>query len=85
MVTETKISNMSLHKSQMHIFKIFPGTSLVVQWLRLCAPNAGATGLIPGRESKVPHAAQRSQKKVYMYFIYIYICIFVSLKTSTEF
>ena len=24
------------------------GTSLVVQWLRLCAPNAGGVGLIPG-------------------------------------
>ena len=23
-------------------------TSLVVQWLRLCAPNAGVPGLIPG-------------------------------------
>ena len=23
------------------------GTSLVVQWLRLCAPNAGGLGLIP--------------------------------------
>jgi len=23
------------------------GTSLVVQWLRLCAPNAGGTGSIP--------------------------------------
>ena len=26
-----------------------PGTSLVVQWLRLHAPNAGALGLIPGQ------------------------------------
>ena len=25
-------------------------TSLVVQWPRLCAPNAGALGSIPGRE-----------------------------------
>ena len=24
------------------------GTSLVVQWLRLCAPSAGGLGLIPG-------------------------------------
>ena len=29
--------------------KIFrPGTSLVVQWVRLCAPNAGGLGSIPG-------------------------------------
>ena len=26
-------------------------TSLVVQWLRLCASNAGGTGLIPGQGS----------------------------------
>ena len=26
------------------------GTSLVVQWLRLHAPNAGGSGLIPGQE-----------------------------------
>ena len=27
----------------------FLGTSLVAQWLRLRAPNAGGLGLIPGR------------------------------------
>ena len=32
-------------------FKI-PGTSLVVQWLRLHAPNAGGLGLIPGQETR---------------------------------
>ena len=38
-------------------------TSLAVQWLRLHASNAGGTGLIPGREAKIPHAAWRGQKK----------------------
>ena len=28
------------------------GTSLVVQWLRLHAPNAGGTGLIPGQGTR---------------------------------
>ena len=28
------------------------GTSLVVQWLRLCAPNAGSPGLIPGQGTR---------------------------------
>ena len=28
------------------------GTSLVVQWLRLCTPNAGALGLIPGQGTR---------------------------------
>jgi len=32
------------------------GTSLVVQWLRLRAPNAGSTGSIPGWWTKIPHA-----------------------------
>ena len=30
--------------------------SLVVQWLRLCTPNAGDTGSIPGWGTKIPHA-----------------------------
>ena len=33
----------------------------VVKTLR--APNAGGTGSIPGRGTKIPHAARRSQKK----------------------
>ena len=28
------------------------GTSLVVQWLRLCTPNAGHPGLIPGQGTR---------------------------------
>ena len=28
------------------------GTSLMVQWLRLCAPNTGALGLIPGQGAR---------------------------------
>ena len=49
------------------------GTSLVVQWLRLSAPNAGSPGSIPGQgtrshmpqlrvhmpQLKVPHAATK--------------------------
>ena len=31
------------------------GTSLVVQWLRLCASNAWGAGLIHGQGSKIPH------------------------------
>ena len=34
------------------------GTSLVVQWWGLHAPNAGGTGSIPGPGIKIPHAAQ---------------------------
>ena len=38
------------------------GTSLAVQWLRLCAPSAGGMGSIPGRETEISHAVQRGQK-----------------------
>ena len=32
------------------------GTSLVVQWLRLHASNAGGEGSIPGLGTEIPHA-----------------------------
>ena len=38
------------------------GTSLVVRWLRLCAPTAGGTGSISGGGTKIPHAAYRGQR-----------------------
>ena len=43
------------------------GTSLVVQWLRLCAPYAGGPGSIPGQgtrshvlQLKIPHSATKT-------------------------
>ena len=39
------------------------GTSLAVQWLRLCASTAEGTGSIPGQGTKIPHATEHSQKK----------------------
>ena len=53
-------------KDQNHLghFKILGfGTSLAVQWLRLCASNAEGAGLIPGQGTKIPHAVQHCQKK----------------------
>ena len=38
----------------------FQGTSLVAQWLRLYAPNAGCLGLIPDQGTKIPHAATKT-------------------------
>ena len=38
------------------------GTSLAVQWLRLCTSNSGGTGLIRGQGTKIPYAAQHSQR-----------------------
>ena len=43
-----------------HYLKFRAGTSLVVQWWRLCA---GDTRLIPGWGTKILHAAWHSQKK----------------------
>ena len=34
----------------------------MVQWLGLCASTAGGTSSIPGRGTKIPHAAGRGQK-----------------------
>ena len=39
-----------------HIIKNNNGTSLAVQWLRLCAANAKDMGSIPGRGDKIPLA-----------------------------
>ena len=36
------------------------GTSLVVQWLRLHAPNAGCLGSIPGQGTKIPYATTKT-------------------------
>ena len=35
------------------------GSSLLVQWLRLHAPNAGDVDLIPGWETKTLHAPKK--------------------------
>ena len=37
--------------------KASSGTSLLVQWLRLHALNAGGTGSVSGRGTKIPHAS----------------------------
>ena len=39
------------------------GTSLAVQWLRLCASTAGGTGSIPVQGTKILHARAVQQKK----------------------
>ena len=39
------------------------GTSLAVQCLRPRTSTAGGTASIPGQGTKIPHAAQRGQKK----------------------
>ena len=41
------------------------GTSLAVQWLKLCASIAGGMGSISGWGTKILHAAWRGQKSQY--------------------
>ena len=47
----TKSLNFILTNELLSIL-IFWGTSLLVQWLRLCAPNAGDSGSIPGQGNR---------------------------------
>ena len=60
---------------QMSRFKIhICGTFLVVQWLRLHAPNAGGQGLIldQGTKSNMLQLGSKSVKKIKIKKIYIY-------------
>ena len=43
--------------------KTLPGTSLVVQRLRLHPPTAAGAGSIPGQETKIPHATVQPEKE----------------------
>ena len=54
---------MYLKKTKTLIQRNICRTSLVVQWLRLYAPNAEGMGPIPGQGSKIPHAIWHGQKK----------------------
>ena len=45
-------------------YQHWPGTSLIVQWLRLWAATAGGMGSIPGQETKILHAVRHGQKNV---------------------
>jgi hypothetical protein len=38
------------------------GTSLVVQWLILCASTEWGMGSIPGQGTKIPHAVRHGKK-----------------------
>ena len=66
------------------------GTSLVVQWLRLCTSNAGRTGSFPGSGTKIPHASWCGQKKQQqnktrpVYINYLQGTQFRSKDTQTE-
>ena len=46
------LKNQEVQKSIYQKKKKIPGTSLVVQWLKLCAPNAEGRGSIPGLRTR---------------------------------
>ena len=48
----------------------YSGTSLVVQWLRLCASNARSMDSIPDWGTRIPHTAQCGQNKNPKFFIH---------------
>ena len=54
---------MTLCKWKLLHFKTVLGTSLAVQWLRLCTSIAGGAGLFPGWRTKILHASRCGQKK----------------------
>ena len=63
----TTTTTKSPHQKQKEI-----GTSVAIQWLRLCTSSSGGTGLIPGWELKMPHAACHAHppKKTDKYVMY---------------
>ena len=50
-------------------FKLSLGTSLVVQWLKLCAPNLGGSGSTTGQgpRSHMPQLRPQTAKKISKY------------------
>jgi len=63
-------SSLKLHGSLLHLLwslkrhfgELLLGTSLAVQWIRLCISTAGGMGSIPGLETKISRAAWWGQK-----------------------
>ena len=45
------------------IKNVILGTSLAIQWFRLCASTAGRADSVPGGGIKILHATQHSRKK----------------------
>ena len=48
-IVEGSVKSTILEHSLVASLKVKQGTSLVVQWLRFCNPNAGVLGSIPGQ------------------------------------
>ena len=56
----------SFQKERNAIFKItLLGTSLAIQWLRLCVSTAGGMGSVPGWGARILHATQGKAKRIH--------------------
>ena len=56
--------------------------------VRLCAANAGTTGLLPGWRTKIPHAVQHAKRTFLMVCvvcIYVCVCVCVCVYTHTPY
>ena len=60
------------------------GTSLVMQWLRLCASTTGGTDSIPGGGAKIRHAAWLGHRKKNWIFVFLLLSCNNSSHTLKE-
>ena len=66
------------------------GTSLDIQWLGFCAPNARGTGSIPGSGTNIPHDPQWDLKKkilpiLYFQHVQFIVVTYASIKLFFKF
>ena len=64
-VSQTKKDKYSMISLICGILKNDTGTSLVAQWIRLCAPNAGGLGSIPGQGTRSHMRATTKEPSCY--------------------
>ena len=62
--------------------------SVVVQWLRLCAPKVGNTGSIPGQGNQIPHATTKTwcsklNKNKCCFFFFNWRLLLIVVTTTT--
>ena len=52
-----------LKDKSLRALKVMVGTSLAVQWWKICTSTAGYMGLIPGQGTKILYAVQYGKRK----------------------
>ena len=81
-----KMCGLLLEKQEKCVTKgIKTGTSLVVQWFRLCTPNAGGMALISGWRTKMPHASWWGKKWYFKKVFFFFLCGFFLLTSNGVF